>query len=85
MTELFKKWKEAKNLYKERVIIFRAKNGVYDSYMEDAERIAGVASLEMRTDGDVKITEFGHHELDVVLPALIHAGLKVAICEPISE
>ena len=77
---------ELKAKHPDAVILFRA-GDFYESYFEDAKKVAdalGVTFTENK-DGRCGYTCFPHDSLDIYLPKLIRAGLRVAICDDISE
>ena len=61
----------------------------YEAYGEDAEkasRILGIA-LSKQSAGRQKFdyASFPHHALDVYLPKLVRAGLRIAICDALAD
>ena len=83
MIETFKMLKEK---HPDAVILFRV-GDFYETYCEDAKKIAEVLGLTLTRQAKTKmdLTGFPHHALDTYLPKLIRAGLRVAICDDISE
>lgn len=71
MIETFKMLKEK---HSDAVILFRA-GDFYESFFDDAKKVTDVLG----------IAGFPSHALDTYLPKLIRAGLRVAICDDISE
>ena len=83
MIETFKMLKEK---HPDALILFRV-GDFYESYFEDAKKVSevlGVTLTENEKD-DIFITSFPTQSLDTYLPKLIRAGLRVAICDDISE
>ena len=83
MIETFKMLKEKNS---DVLILFRV-GDFYESYFEDAKKVSevlGVTLTENEKD-DIFITSFPTQSLDTYLPKLIRAGLRVAICDDISE
>ena len=83
MIETFKMLKEK---HSDALILFRV-GDFYESYFEDAKKVSevlGVTLTENEKD-DIFITSFPTQSLDTYLPKLIRAGLRVAICDDISE
>ncbi|MGN0280784.1 MAG: DUF3846 domain-containing protein [Prevotella sp.] len=82
MIETFKMLKDK---HSDALILFRV-GDFYESYCEDAQKASEVlgVTLTKRKDG-LYITGFPHHALDTYLPKLIRAGVRVAICDDISE
>ena len=83
MIETFKMLKEK---HSDVLILFRV-GEFYESYFEDAKKVSevlGVTLTENEKD-DIFITSFPTQSLDTYLPKLIRAGIRVAICDDISE
>ena len=83
MIETFKMLKEK---HSDVLILFRV-GDFYESYFEDAKKVSevlGVTLTENEKD-DIFITSFPTQSLDTYLPKLIKAGIRVAICDDISE
>ena len=83
MIETFKMLKEKRS---DALILFRV-GDFYETYCEDAKKIAEVLGLTLTRQAKTKmdLTGFPYHALDTYLPKLIRAGLRVAICDDISE
>ena len=83
MIETFKMLKEK---HSDALILFRV-GDFYESFFDDAKKVSevlGVTLTENEKD-DIFITSFPTQSLDTYLPKLIRAGLRVAICDDISE
>ena len=74
MRKMIETFKMLKEKHPDAVILFRA-GDFYESYFDDAKKVTEV----------IGIAGFQSHELDTYLPKLIRAGLRVAICDDISE
>ena len=72
--KMVKKFNELKAKRPDAVIVFRV-GDFYESYFDDAKKVTEV----------IGIAGFPSHALDTYLPKLIRAGLRVAICDDISE
>lgn len=72
--KMVEKFNELKAKHPDAVILFRV-GDFYESYFDDAKKVSEV----------IGIAGFPHHALDTYLPKLIRAGLRVAICDDISE
>lgn len=72
--KMVKMFNELKAKHPDAVILFRAGDS-YESIFDDAKKVTDVLG----------IAGFPHHALDTYLPKLIRAGLRVAICDDISE
>lgn len=70
-----------KSKHPEAILLIRI-GDFYHAYRQDAKDIADVykTSVTVDNEGDYSVFFF-HTELDVVLPKLIRAGHRVAICD----
>lgn len=86
MSKMIETFKMLKEKHSDALILFRV-GDFYETYCEDAKKIAEVLGLTLTRQAKTKIdlTGFPHHALDTYLPKLIRAGLRVAICDDISE
>ena len=77
---------ELKAKHPDAVILFRV-GDFYESYLEDAKRLSEVLGVTLTRQAKTKmdLAGFPCHALDTYLPKLIRAGLRVAICDDISE
>ena len=77
---------ELKAKHPDAVILFRV-GDFYESRFDDAKKIADVLGLTLTRQAKTKmdLAGFPYHALDTYLPKLIRAGLRVAICDDISE
>ena len=72
--KMVKMFNELKAKHSDAVILFRA-GDFYESFFDDAKKVTDVLG----------IAGFPSHALDTYLPKLIRAGVRVAICDDISE
>ena len=72
--EMVKMFNELKAKHPDAVILFRA-GDFYESIFDDAKKVTEV----------IGIAGFPSNALDTYLPKLIRAGIRVAICDDISE
>lgn len=72
--KMVKMFNELKAKHPDAVILFRA-GDFYESFFDDAKKVTEV----------IGIAGFPSNALDTNLPKLIRAGLRVAICDDISE
>lgn len=79
-----KQFKEMKQKHPETVLLFRV-GDFYECLHEDAETVAKTLGITLTTRGKTKLVGFPHHALDTYLPKLVHADLKVAICEQLED
>lgn len=77
---------ELKAKHPDAVILFRC-GDFYESRFDDAKKIADVLGLTLTRQAktEMDLAGFPYHALDTYLPKLIRAGLRVAICDDISE
>ena len=73
-SKMDKMFNELKAKHPDAVILLRV-GDFYGSFFDDAKKVTEV----------IGIAGFPHHALDTYLPKLIRAGLRVAICDDISE
>ena len=86
MRKMIETFKMLKEKHSDALILFRV-GDFYESYFDDAKKVSevlGVTLTENEKD-DIFITSFPTQSLDTYLPKLIRAGLRVAICDDISE
>ena len=83
MIETFKMLKEK---HSDVLILFRV-GDFYESYFEDAKKVSEVLGVTLTENkkNDIFITSFPTQSLDTYLPKLIRVGLRVSICDDISE
>ena len=74
MSKMIETFKMLKEKHPDAVILFRV-GDFYESFFDDAKKVTEV----------IGIAGFPSHALDTYLPKLIRAGLRVAICDDISE
>ena len=86
MRKMIETFKMLKEKHPDAVILFRV-GDFYETYCEDAKKLSEVLGLTLTRQAKTKIdlTGFPYHALDTYLPKLIRAGLRVAICDDISE
>ena len=79
---------DLKQKHPDAMILMRT-GDCYKMYGEDAEkgaRILGITLCDRESKGDrFLFAVFPHHSLDVYLPKLVRAGLRVAICDPLDN
>ena len=83
--ETFKKLKET--THNDRLLLFRV-GDFYEAYCEDAQKsseVLGITLTKRNGEDGYYLAGFPYHALDTYLPKLIRAGLRVAICDDISE
>ena len=82
---LFKQFCDLKKNHPDALLLFRT-GDVYKCYEEDAIKAAEVLCLTNIVEEDkITIASFPHHCLDTYLPRLIRHGIRVAICDDITD
>ena len=86
VNKMVETFNELKSKHPDAVILFRV-GDFYESYLEDAKRLSEVLGVTLTRQAKTKmdLAGFPCHALDTYLPKLIGAGLRVAICDDISE
>ena len=86
VNKMVEKFNELKAKHSDAVILFRV-GDFYETYCEDAKRLSEVLGVTLTRQAKTKmdLAGFPCHALDTYLPKLIRAGLRVAICDDISE
>ena len=85
--KMVKMFNESKAKHPDAVILFRV-DDFYESYFDDAKKVSevlGITLTKRSGEDGYYLTGFPHHALDIYLPKIIRAGLRVAICDDISE
>ena len=88
-TPLMKQYNQIKGRHPDALLLFRV-GDFYETFGEDAirtSRILGIV-LTKRKNGsasEIELAGFPHHSLDVYLPKLVRAGLRVAICDQLED
>ena len=85
--KMVKMFNELKAKHPDAVILFRV-GDFYESYFDDAKKVSevlGITLTKRSGEDGYYLAGFPHHALDTYLPKLIRAGLRVAICDDISE
>ena len=88
-TPLMKQYNQIKGRHTDALLLFRV-GDFYETFGEDAvrtSRILGIV-LTKRKNGsasEIELAGFPHHSLDVYLPKLVRAGLRVAICDQLED
>ena len=78
--EIDKQFKHLKGKHPDAVILFR-RGSFYESYYEDAEKVAKVLNLPVTAREGVHKVGFPVEALDTNVPKLVKAAIRVAICD----
>ncbi|MFI5203947.1 MAG: DNA mismatch repair protein MutS [Flavobacteriales bacterium] len=88
-TPLMQQYNAIKAKYPDALLLFRV-GDFYETFGSDAiraSRILGIVLTKRNngSDGKQELAGFPHHSLDVYLPKLVRAGLRVAICDQLED
>ena len=86
MIKMIETFKMLKEKHSDALILFRV-GDFYESYFEDAKKVCEVlgVTLTKNVKDDIFIASFPFSALDTYLPKLIRAGVRICICDDISE
>ena len=83
-----KQYNKFKAQHPDAILLFRV-GDFYETYGEDAITSSKVLGITLTKHGkgltQTELAGFPHHALDVYLPKLVRAGLRVAICEQLED
>lgn len=84
-----KQYNAIKAKYPDALLLFRV-GDFYETFGEDAIRTSNILGIVLtrRANGAaayIELAGFPHHALDVYLPKLVKAGLRVAICDQLED
>lgn len=88
-TPLMKQYNEIKAKYPDACLLFRV-GDFYETFGEDAIRTAQILGITLTKRGagsssETELAGFPHHSINVYLPKLVKAGLRVAICDQLED
>ncbi len=88
-TPLMKQYAAIKARYPDALLLFRV-GDFYETFGEDAVKASGILGIVLtrRANGAasyVELAGFPHHSLDLYLPKLVKAGLRVAVCDQLED
>jgi len=88
-TPLMKQYNAIKSRYPDALLLFRV-GDFYETFGEDAIRASNILGIVLtrRANGAAAYMElagFPYHSLDLYLPKLVKAGLRVAICDQLED
>lgn len=86
MRKMIETFKMLKEKHSDALILFRV-GDFYEAYLDDAQKASEVlgVTLTRNKDGECDYTCFPCDSLDIYLPKLIRAGIRVAICDNIDN
>lgn len=87
-TPLMKQYNRFKAQHPDAILLFRV-GDFYETYGEDAIKSSKILGITLTKHGkgltQTELAGFPHHALDVYLPKLVRAGMRVAICEQLED
>lgn len=87
-TPLMKQYNKFKSQHPDAILLFRV-GDFYETYGEDAIKSSKILGITLTKHGkgltQTELAGFPHHALDVYLPKLVRAGMRVAICEQLED
>ncbi len=88
-TPLMKQYNDIKAKYPDACLLFRV-GDFYETFGEDAIRTAQILGITLTKRGagsssETELAGFPHHSINVYLPKLVKAGLRVAICDQLED
>ncbi|SFN26534.1 DNA mismatch repair protein MutS [Paenimyroides ummariense] len=88
-TPLMQQYNQIKAKYPDACLLFRV-GDFYETFGEDAVRTSKVLGITLTKRGagstsETELAGFPHHSLNVYLPKLVKAGLRVAICDQLED
>lgn len=85
---LMRQFDEMKTKHPDAILLFR-RNDSYEIFRQDAQNAKEVLGLDpvQKKIGGVQtdVISFKEHSLDIYLPKLVRAGMRVAICEQLED
>ena len=82
---LFKQFCDLKKKHPDALLLFRSGDS-YKCYEEDAIKAAEILRLtDIVEDDKITVASFPYHALDTYLPRLIRHGIRIAICDDITD
>jgi len=88
-TPLMQQYNQIKTKYPDACLLFRV-GDFYETFGEDAVRTAKILGITLTKRGagsssETELAGFPHHSLNVYLPKLVKAGLRVAVCDQLED
>ncbi len=87
-TPLMQQYLRLKAKYRDAILLFRV-GDFYETFGEDAIKTAEATGIVLtrRNNGgsDIELAGFPYHAMDVYMPKLVRAGLRVAVCEQLEK
>ena len=85
---LMRQFDEMKTKHPDAILLFR-RNDSYEIFRQDAQNakeVLGLDPVQKKIGGvHTDVISFKEHSLDIYLPKLVRAGMRVAICEQLED
>lgn len=76
-----KSYNSLKEKHSDTMLLLRV-CGCYQAYHEDADNLSKVTGYDVEPNSILgKVSEFKANQLDIILPKIVRAGYRVAICD----
>src|ERR1019366_5186824 len=84
-TPMMQQYRDAKAKHPDMLLFFRM-GDFYELFESDAETAHKVLGLTLTSrDKEMPMAGFPHHQLESYLHKLLHAGLRVAVCDQVED
>ncbi len=88
-TPLMRQYHSFKQKYPDAILLFRV-GDFYEMFGADAINASKILNIQLtkRNNGkasEIELAGFPHHSIDVYLPKLVKAGLRVAVCDQLED
>src|ERR1035438_6883091 len=84
-TPMMQQYRDAKAKHPDMLLLFRM-GDFYELFESDAETAHKVLGLTLTSrDKEMPMAGFPHHQLETYLHKLLHAGLRVAVCDQVED
>lgn len=83
-SNLFDQYVKLKSQYPGAIFLMRV-GDFFEAFDDDADTLARVCNVAKTTRADHRMAGFPHMHVDRFLTALVGAGFRVAICEPVYD
>lgn len=83
-TPLMRQYYAIKAKHPDAILLFRV-GDFYETFSEDAIKASEVLGITLTKRAGAELAGVPYHAIDTYLPKLVHAGLRVAICEQLED
>ena len=83
-TPLMKQYYALKKQHPDAMLLFRV-GDFYETFGEDAVKSSSILGITLTSRAGSELAGFPFHSIDIYLPKLVKAGLRVAICEQLED